>query len=69
MIFSIQYKNVIDAKHLRYDIDECSFFTEPSIYGMNFDIVINKLNLSAIDTDNKIAQLWGFCGYKEWKKN
>ncbi|PRB06825.1 hypothetical protein CQ046_01650 [Chryseobacterium sp. MYb7] len=68
MKFIIDHKDFIEkSKRLNYDAEEFSFDTEPSIKEINFDIVINKLNLSTAD-DNKIVQIWGFCGYKEWQK-
>ncbi|MCC2597915.1 hypothetical protein [Sphingobacterium sp. FBM7-1] len=70
MKFIIDYTGFIDhSKRLTYDTDEFSFNTEPSIQEINFDVVINKLSLSAVDGDNKIVQLRGFCGYKEWQKS
>jgi hypothetical protein len=70
MKFIIDYTKFIgNSKCLTYDLEEFSFDTEPSVQEINFDVVVNKLNLSTIDDDNKIVQLWGFCGYKEWKKS
>lgn len=70
MKFIIDYTDFIDhSKRLTYDTDEFSFDTEPSIQEINFDVVINKLSLSAVDGDNKIVQLRGFCGYKEWQRS
>lgn len=70
MKFIIDYTDFIDnSKRLTYDAEEFSFETEPLTQEINFDIVINRLNLSAVDDDNKIVQLWGFCGYKEWRKS
>lgn len=70
MKFIIDHTDFIgNSKRLTYDAEEFSFETEPSIQEINLDIVINRLNLSAVDDDNKIVQLWGFCGYKEWQKS
>lgn len=70
MKFIIDYADFIgESKRLTYNIEDFSFDTEPLDREVNFDIVINKLNLSAVDEDNKIVQLWGFCGYKEWKRS
>lgn len=70
MKFIIDHTDFIgSSKRLIYDAEEFSFETEPSIQEINFDIVINRLSLSAVDDDNKIVQLRGFCGYKEWQKS
>lgn len=69
MKFKIEYTNTIERKNLIYNIEECSFDTEPLIQEVNFDVVLNKLNLTTIDDDNKIVQVWGFCGYNEWIKS
>ncbi|QJB37208.1 hypothetical protein HF324_04810 [Chitinophaga oryzae] len=69
MKFCINYTNVIEQKTLIYHIEECSFDTEPAVQEINFDIALNKLNLTATDDDNKIAQVGGFCGYNEWIKS
>jgi len=66
MEFSIDYTADVQQKSLMYDVEECAFYTNPSVNEINFDIVLNKLNLTTVDDDNKIVQLWGFCGYKEW---
>lgn len=69
MKFLIDYADLIGTKYLTYDVEEYSFDTGLSVQEINFDVVVNKLNLSTVDDDNKIVQLWGFCGYKEWKKS
>jgi uncharacterized protein YbdZ (MbtH family) len=69
MKFLIEYTDIVEQKTLIYDIEECSFDTEPTVQEINFDVVINKLNLTAIDDDNKIVQVWGFCGYNRWIKS
>ncbi len=69
MKFSIEYTAKIEPKKLIYRIDEWSFDTEPSVQEINFDIVVNKLNLTVVDNDNKIVQLWGFCGLDEKMKS
>jgi len=69
MKFLTEYTETIRQKTLIYNFEECSFFSEPSVQEINFDVVINKLNLTAIDNDNKIVQVWGFCGYNEWIKS
>jgi hypothetical protein len=69
MKFLIEYTDTVEQKTLIYDIEECSFDTEPTVQEINFDVVINKLNLTVIDDDNRIVQVWGFCGYNEWIKS
>ncbi|WP_138927870.1 hypothetical protein [Verminephrobacter aporrectodeae] len=69
MKFLVEYTSTLDKKSLKYNIEECSFDTEPSIKEINFDIVLNKINLTVVDNDNKIVQLWGFSGYNEWIKS
>lgn len=69
MRFLIDYTDTLEPKSLIYNIEECSFDTEPTVEEINFDVVLNKLNLTAIGDDNKIAQVWGFCGYNEWIKS
>lgn len=69
MKFLVEYTDTLEQKTLIYDIEECSFDTKPAVQEINFDIVINKLNLTAIGDNNKIVQIWGFCGYNEWIKS
>ncbi len=69
MKFSIEYTSNIEPKKIIYHIDEWSFDTEPIVQEVNFDIVLNKLNLTAIDNDNKIVQVWGFCGLDKKMKS
>ena len=69
MKFLIEYTDTMRQATLIYDIEECSFDTEPTVQEINFDVVLNKLNLTVIDDDNKIAQVWGYCGYYEWIKS
>lgn len=68
MKFNIEYTGNTEQRRLTYDTEECSFDTEPSIHETNFDIVVNKLNLTVID-DNRVVQVWGLCGYNEWIKS
>jgi len=62
MKFSIDYSGSKQDRLLTYHIEEYSFDMEPSVQWINFDIVVNKLNLTVVDEDNKIVQLDGFCG-------
>jgi len=66
--FLIEYTDNLEQKTLIYNSKDCSFGTEPSVQEINFDIVLNRLNLTAIDIDNKINQLWGMPGYNKWIK-
>lgn len=61
MKFSIEYTGIAEQRLLTYNNEECSFDIEPIDHEINFDIVVNKLNLTVIE-DNKIIQVWGFCG-------
>jgi len=67
MKFSIDYTISIEQKKITYNSKECSFDTTPSVQWINFDVVVNKINLTVVG--DKIVQLWGFCGYKEWIKS
>lgn len=68
MKFLIDYSGRIENKELFYNVEDASFDTEPSSLYINFDIVINKINLTVVDDDNRIVQLWGVFGYNEWIK-
>jgi hypothetical protein len=61
MRFKVEYTGMTENRLLIYRPEEHSFDTEPIEHRINFDIVVNKLNLTSID-DNKIVQVWGFCG-------
>jgi hypothetical protein len=69
MKFFLDYTDILEQKTLIYDTGECSFDTEPTAKEINFDIILNRLNLTTIDSDNKVIQVWGFCGYNEWIKS
>lgn len=68
MKFLIEYADFRESTRLLYNVEDFSFETQPSIHETNFDIVVNKINLS-VDNNNRIIQLWGFCGYNEWIKS
>ncbi len=68
MKFLIEYTGVAENRVLTYDVEECSFDIEPTVQEINFDIVVNKINLTVVD-DNKIIQVLGFCGLAEWMKS
>lgn len=46
MKFKIEFTGVTENSMLTYDIKECSFDMEPITKEINFDLVINKLNLT-----------------------
>lgn len=60
MKFVIEYGNAIEQRLLTYVPQECSFDMDPIVSGIDFELILNKLSLSVVD--NKIIQLWGFCG-------
>jgi hypothetical protein len=60
MKFIIEYGNAIEQRILTYIPGECSFDMEPIVSKIDFELIINKLSLSVVD--NRIIQLWGFCG-------
>lgn len=68
MKFEVEYTGVAEKRVLTYDIEECSFDIEPTVHEINFDIAVNKLNLTVVD-DNKVVQVWGFCGFAAWMKS
>jgi len=61
MKFSIEYTGKTEQRLLTYNLVEFSFDIEPTIQFVDFDIVVNKLNLTVVD-QHKIIQVWGFCG-------
>ena len=67
MKFVIEYNSNIEQRLLTYNIEECSFDIEPTVQKINYDIVINKLNLTVTD-DNRVVQILGFCGFATWIK-
>ncbi|AZB18812.1 hypothetical protein EG352_13990 [Chryseobacterium indologenes] len=67
MKFIIEYTNHTQNRVLKYIIDEYSFDSEPTLNEINFEIVVNKLSLTASE-NNEIVQVLGFCPYGEWIK-
>jgi hypothetical protein len=67
MKFIIESCNSIEERLLTYISEECSFDMEPIVSKMDFELIVNKLSLTVID--EKIIQLWGFCGLGEWMKS
>lgn len=69
MKFAITYTDYIEKKEVVYYKSEWSFDTIPAINNTNFDIALNYLNLTVVGSDNRIAQIWGFGGGREWVKS
>lgn len=67
MKFLVEYTGETENRLLKYVTEDCSFNSEPSVQEINFDLALNKLNLTVAD-ENKVVQVWGFCGYGEWLK-
>lgn len=68
MKFIIEYGNPVEQRLLTYIQEECSFDMEPIVSEIDFELVLNKISLSVVD--NRIIQLWGFCGLgKSMKSN
>lgn len=61
MKFLIEYTGKTEQRILTYNIAEFSFDVEPTVQFIDFNIVVNKLNLSVVDY-HKIIQVWGYCG-------
>lgn len=67
MIFEIEHSVEIENRVLKYITEEYSFNTEPPVQEIDFDLVLNRLNLTVLD--KKVVQVWGFSGYNEWTKS
>lgn len=67
MKFIIEYGRPAEQRLLTYIEEECSFDMEPIVRGIDFELILNKLSLSVVD--NKIIQLWGFCGLDKSMKS
>ena len=63
MKFFIDYNECLEHKQIIYRKDEYSFDTTPYIYEFDFEIEINTIFLTVVDS--KIIQLNGFCGLSE----
>jgi len=61
MKFSIEYTGKTEQRLLTYNLAEFSFDIEPAVQFIDFDIVVNKLNLTVVDY-HKVIQVWGYCG-------
>ncbi len=60
MKFTADYSGEIEHRILSYNSEEHSFDMEPITVPVDFDVIVNKLNLSVVE--QKIVQIWGFCG-------
>jgi hypothetical protein len=67
MNFLIDFNKKNMEKVLTYLPDEFSFDMEPAIYEINCYVLLNKIDL-AIDENNCIVHLSGFCPYTAWVK-
>jgi hypothetical protein len=61
MKFLIKYTGQTEQRILTYNFAEYSFDIEPFVKFIDFDIVVNKLNLTVVDY-HKVIQVWGYCG-------
>jgi len=68
MRFLVKHTGQAEQRLLKYVADEYSFDIEPIVHIINFDVIVNKLNLTVVN-DNKVAQVWGFCPYTNWIKS
>lgn len=60
MKFVVDYSDFCGFKHVLYRKDEYSFNTNPWLNELDFDITLNTITLTVIDS--KVVQLNGFCG-------
>lgn len=60
MKFIIVFDNGKQQRQLVYIPDEHSFDMEPIEGNTDVDLIVNTITLSV--KDNKVIQLWGFCG-------
>jgi hypothetical protein len=60
MKFIIDYNDNMEQRDLIYRADEFSFDMEPQVHEIDFELAINTLTLTVVD--DKIVQVWGFCG-------
>src|SRR5690554_5128876 len=67
MEFIIEYGHPVEQRLLTYIQEECSFDMEPIVSQIDFELTLNKISLSVVD--DRIIQLWGFCGFAEWMKS
>ena len=65
--FILEYNNNPENRLLTYISDEHSFNMEPIVNNVDIELILNKLSLSVVN--NKIIQLWGFCGLSSSMKS
>jgi hypothetical protein len=65
--FLIDFEKTLGDNELSYIVDEYSFYMQSTINGVNLDLLINNIDL-AIDDNNCITHLSGFCPYGNWIK-
>lgn len=62
MLFLIDYNRQIEEVELLYVLEDYSFICEPVSRWEDFTILVNNLNLTVLGEENKIIEVWGFCG-------
>jgi len=65
MEFFIEPQNKINKSFTRYTPEEYSFDTEPVLKEMQYNLVLNQLNLT-VDSNDCIKQVWGLCPHTAW---
>lgn len=68
MNFIIKYGDNVKRRILTYLQDEYSFDVNIVVNEINFDIYVNKLNLTVVDK-NLVIDVSGFCPYGAWIKS
>lgn len=63
MKFIIEYGAFVEQRLLMYIPEECSFDMKPIIHELDLELILNKITLSVVD--ERIVQVWGFCGLNE----
>ena len=66
MKFIVDYSGCCEQKHVIYRENEYSFYTILWLNEIDFDIALNTLTLSVIDS--RVVQLNGFCGLSKAQK-
>jgi hypothetical protein len=60
MKFIVEYEDLMEQRKLTYIRSEWSFDMEPIVKDIDFELILNKVSLSVLN--DKVIQLWGFCG-------
>lgn len=60
MKFFIEYTGYTEQRTLLYRTDEYSFDMEPLVSEIDYDIAIDRLQLTVVN--DRVVQLWGVCG-------